>query len=215
MRISTLLPLLAFASVVPGSARSGPHEGGVMIVHAPEELGYTAGADYCGQSGLEQCTEADAVVEGDEITVAFLLAAFPQESSPRLAATFFGIHYDANEIEILDWNHCGDYHNTSNDWPDPASGIAIAWDEPQTDHVIEVLWVAARSISGNPATLAPGDNPTRGGGVYFLDDAVPANIDIAVDLGRLGFGGDPGYLPCPDAVPTVETSWGRVKGTYR
>jgi hypothetical protein len=203
-----LLPL-AVALMVPVSARSGPNEDGVVIVHAPVDVVYTSGIDYCGQSGLGECSEAVVAVEGDEIATAFLLAAFPPANSPRLAAVAFGIHYSGDDVAIVDWGFCGDFHLESVDWPGPASGAAVTWNEAQTDHLVEICWFAVRSVSGNPATFMPGDHPSRGGGVYFADDAIPANVDIAVDLGRLGFGGDGGYCPAqlqfPRCRPAGET----------
>lgn len=213
-KILLLLPL-AFALVAPGTSRSGPNAGGVVIFHALPDVDFSSGEDWCDQLDLENCPEAIVSDEGDGVATFFILAAFPVGGSPRLAGTTFGIHYSADDIEVLDWGVCGDFHLPTNDWPGPGSGTAVTWSEAQTDYIVEIHWLAAQSVSGNPANIAVGDHPSRGGGAYFADDDVPSNIDNAVDLGKFGFGGDGGYLPCPDPVPTVETTWGQVKVNYR
>jgi hypothetical protein len=201
--------------VVPATSWSGPNEGGVVIVHSPADIVYTDDVDYCGQSGIIRCFEADVRVEGTDIATFFILAAFPEANSPRLAGVTLGIGYSTDDIELVDWGTCGDFQLPTNDWPEPGSGSAVTWLEAQTDHVVEIHWFAAYNASGNPATFDVTEHPSRGGSVIFADDSIPAEIDIAVDHGRLGFGGEEGYLPCPDPVPVEQTTWGQLKATYR
>ena len=214
MRIIISTLLIAFLLTLSDTSWSGVNEGGVLIFHSPADVVFTSGEGYCGQSGIGNCSEADVSVEGGDFAVVFLLAAFPAANSPRLSGVAFGIDYNAADVEIVEWGVCGDFHLFTNDWPGPGSGSAVTWNEAQTDHLVEIHWFAARSVSGNPATLDVTEHP-QGDGVLFADDSIPPELDVPVDLGRLGFGGEEGYLPCPDPTPIKLTTWGQVKATYR
>ncbi len=213
MNAKLITPLVALLLFTPALSWSGPNEGGVVIFHQANDIVYTDDSDFCGQSGLDRCSDADVTVEGNELTIFYMLAAFPEASSPRLTGVCYGIDYDPAELSIVDTGACGDFHLYKN-WPEPGGGGCGTWNEAQTDHVIEIHWFAAYSVSGNSATLVFTDHPVQGG-VVFGDDSVPSELDVPVDLGRLGFGGAEGYLPCPDPVPVEERSWGEVKASYR
>lgn len=193
---------------VPETSWSGPNAGGVLILHAPVGVVET----QCSFSGLDDCNSANVRVEGSDLVPVFLLAAFPSESSPRLAGVALGIDYDPEKVLLAEWGACGDFELHQDEWPAPNTGIAVTWFDgnTQTDHLVEILWFAAYGI-GDPGTLDARGHPNGGGA--FADDDIPANLDPIADYGKLGFGMD-GYLPCPDATPVVPTSWGLVKATY-
>jgi hypothetical protein len=199
------------------SVWGGPNAGGVIIVHTNESLVYSDGNSYCGQSELGDCNDADVRIDDTATHILNVLAAFPAENSPRLAGVVFGIEYDEVHAEILDWDDCGDFalYGAAPDgdpWPSTGSYAAVTWNVGQTDHLVEILWVAIYGDS-EPGSfdLVPGH--VSGGA--FADDDVPANIDPIADYGRLGFFQD-GYLPCPSPpTPVQPSSWGSIKASYR
>jgi len=215
MKSITSALIVALVSIAPTNSWSGPNEGGVLILHAAADIVFTSGVDYCGQSGLANCSEAIVQVEGDDIATVFILAAFPGANSPRLAGVTLGIDYSRTNIGIIDWGSCGDFQLPTGDWPEPGSGSSVTWLEAETDHVVEIHWFGLGDYYGNATTFNVTEHPSRGGSAIFADDSIPAEIDIAVDHGRLGFGGAEGYLPCPDPVPIEQTTWGQLKATYR
>ena len=180
--------------VLASTAQAGPNVGGVVIAHVNEGVVYTGdNSGYCGQSGLEECSAADSRVDGTDLVVFYVVAAFP--GSPRLAGLTFGIDYDPADIVLVEWGACGEFELTDGDWPAPGSGVAVTWGEAQTDRAIECYWFAGYSYTGNPTEFRVTEHPARGSEPYFADDDVPSNLDTAIDTGSLGFNMD-GYLPC-------------------
>jgi hypothetical protein len=194
--------------LAPATSWSGPNAGGVLILHALPGVVES----HCGFSNIDSCNDANVRMEGGSAVNAWVLAAFPSAGSPRLAGVVFGLHYDENQVFVMDYQACGDFELHDNGWPDPDTGIAITWNEAQTEHLVELLWLSAYGVIDLPGTLDTRGHPQGGGA--FADDAIPANIDPIADYGRLGFGTD-GYLPCPDATPVMTTTWGSMKSTYR
>ena len=198
-----------------GTAAAGPTEGGTLILHANPDLVYSPSLEYCGSSGIESCAEALTRVpaDPDAYTVFFALAAFPSASSPSLTGVTFGVQYDAQELLVADTGSCGEFEIHTDDWPQPGSGTAMTWFTPQRQHLVELQWFSAYVLSDAASTTFDlSEHPTQGG--LFGSDG-HGHLDEIADYGRLGFGAD-GYLPCPDGpVPTVESSWGSVKGVFR
>lgn len=214
---SICLALATSLSLSSAPAWAGPNAGGVFILHANESLDYVPGIDYCGQSGLQDCNSADTRVDDVGPQVIHVLAALPAENDPRVTAVLFGIEYDEG-ITVVDWGTCGDVeilngNQEGEDWPAPGSIAAVTWNAAQTDHLFEILWLTVTNDSGEPASFSIVDTWV-GPSAAFGDDSVPTQVDPAADLGRLGFFED-GYLPCPDATPVEQSSWGAVKALYR
>lgn len=210
-------PLAISLALFATPVLAGPNEGGVFILHANESIDYAPGVDYCGQSGLRDCNAADVSVNEAGTHVIYVYGAFPAANDPRVSVLVFGLEYD-EELTVVDWGTCGDVELLSGnedgeDWPASGSVAVVAWNTVQTDHLLEVLWLAVRNDSGEPASIWIAPNWVDQSAA-FGDDSVPTQVDDAVDLGRLGFFED-GYLPCPDATPVEEASWGAVKALYR
>lgn len=192
MRIQRLLFLGQL--LLATSAFAGPNAGGVLMLHANESLVWSTGADFCGQSQLERCSDADVRVDGTGSTILYLLAAFPPAGSPRLAGVTFGLDYNTMEVAVEQWQMCGDFELPAEHWPLPNCGNAITWSEAQTKHIVEIGWFSAYTYSADPSPIAV--VPHECCGSAFADDAVPANLDAIADYGSVGFNTD-GYLPCP------------------
>ena len=92
--IATACILGGFFLSVPQQSRSGPNEGGVLIVNTAPELQVTADLDYCELYELTRC--ADAVTNlpsSSQSHIWWVVAAFPTDV-PRLIGIQFGIDYD-------------------------------------------------------------------------------------------------------------------------
>ena len=210
--IARLVGGFALAISMQNTAFSGPNAGGVLVVHAqPEGLYSVDDPAACGAPVPESCSTTRTRVEGEGPMLFSILAAFPEGSSPRVAAATFGIEYDAS-IHILDYESCGDRELVTDDWPASREGIGISWDTPETSQVFEMCaFLGYRD--GDPGLFSSWHHPTQG--AAFTDDSIANDPDPVVAFGSLGFGTD-GYLPCPDGpVATEERSWGNVKRIFR
>ena len=178
----------------PPEPGRGPNAGGTLIFHSNPGVVYTADQDdYCG-SMLDACENAiSETPEHYETAVIHLLAAFPDQSNPRLAGVTFGIAY-ADCVVLQAWGNCGDFELSNAEWPASGEGTAVTWSAAQTTQLTDIYWFAAYVYSVESATLDIISHPQ--GGTLFADDDVPSNLDPVADFGSFGFGMD-GYLPCP------------------
>lgn len=183
------------------SAEIGPNSGGTLIVHATPLTIYSFGTDYCGLSGLEDCDDANVTLPaGTTQYVIWIVAAFPDGSSPRLKGVTFGIDYDPDLVTIVpnSLSGCGALEVPTQPpvlcptWPEPGSGNGITWDEAQTSQLVDVYWFAVYG-SGGQFRVTPHDCHET----TFGDDSIPSVYDPVEGFGALGFGMDPGLLPCP------------------
>ncbi|MCA9758209.1 MAG: hypothetical protein KDA27_20610, partial [Candidatus Eisenbacteria bacterium] len=199
----TLATVAGFALAT--SAFGGPNQGGIVIAHVSEGLVYTDDSTgYCGQSTLEDCKDADARIDGTDVAIFHILAAFG--GTPRFSGTTIGIDYDPEEIILVDWGVCGDFELPTEAWPEPGTGVAVTWAEAQLTRVTEIYWFAAYSYTGSPSEFVIGPHPHRGIEPFFADDDIPSNLDVAIDTGTLGFNMD-GYQPCaPERACAIELS---------
>lgn len=206
--LRSLPPALACFMVVgafvPGLALAGPHEGGTLILHSADIvfcLDEDVPGDLCGtsqnQDPLLDCN--DAVVHESTTSAVYpiVYAAFPATSSPRLAGIVFGIEYDPFQFYVLYAQGCGDFELPTGNWPNSGEGTAVTWNTAQTDHLVQIYFFAGYNYYGEDTSFDLIPHPIGGGN--FADDAIPSNLDPIANYGRLGFFGDPGYLPCPIA----------------
>ncbi|MCA9756230.1 MAG: hypothetical protein KDA27_10530 [Candidatus Eisenbacteria bacterium] len=190
--------LVSIALCVPRSGLAGPNANGTLIVHAPPGIVYCDFGTPCEQTdahGPASCEEANTNVGSPESTVWSVYAAFPQSDAPRLSGVTFGIDYDIDTVAILDSGACGDFELPTGDWPRPGAGTAVTWSVAQTSALTHVYAFAGYEYYGQDVSFDLTPHPSQGG--YFADDDVPSNLDPIVDYGKLGFNGNPGYLPCP------------------
>jgi hypothetical protein len=208
-----------------GAAESGPNAGGTLILHTTAQVPPCStyeSTDLCTRcldelpdNAIDRCEDARATVPPSiDVNAFWVMAAFPPQGSPSLGEVAFGIEYDPLRIEIGFTLACADGVVYTTDWPSSGSGSVVSWEEPRTDHLIVVHGFYAYS-DGTPTELSVVPHPDHGG--YFADGETPPHVDLVDDYGRLGFGGESGYLPCPEEPPTIPTplSWGRIKARNR
>ena len=175
------LPVIGFA---------GPNAGGSLIIHANRALSYTDGnTGYCAQSALASCDEAVVTVpaNSDSTVVFYVLASFPENSSPRLLGLTYGIQYNSALISLDDYGVCAEHELAMDTWPASGSGTSVVWDAAQTATLTEVYWFAAHTYAKvSSATFALTAHPDQDG--LFGDDSVPAQLDEIAAYGELGFG---------------------------
>ncbi|MCA9759242.1 MAG: choice-of-anchor D domain-containing protein, partial [Candidatus Eisenbacteria bacterium] len=200
-RASILLSLLTVVGLVLAMtthALAGPNAGGVLIVHGDPE--FAATGSECGAINLNYCNQADPWLPADgERYTWWVLAAFPDGSSPRMTGVQFGIDYWSDEVEITDWGICGDLAIPDQNWPQPGSGISVVWTSTQTSQVTPVGWFETRVLQayvGYSAYVYIEESSRPEGGA-FVDDSVPGILDPIADYGVMGFG-DPGENYCPE-----------------
>ena len=202
-----LAPLLVAMSVVSGSSRistpvyAGPNTDGSLILHVEKitQISRSDGAravDQCGRSTLRDCAEATVTVEGDgSRLLVYLFAAFP--GGGRVQGATFGIDYGGPPLSQNDVGTCADFELPSSDWPEPFSGNAVTFANPQSGRLIELAWFYVYAEYGG--YFAAGDHPTQLS--EFADDSIPSETDPVEHYGILGFGLI-GENPCLEGVPT-------------
>jgi len=198
--VTLTVAVALLASISPVLA--GPNAGGSLICH-DAHFTYTDGgtlSECLRGTALVDCGTADA-----ELDSAYsyhsprqfkVYAAFPPESNPRLMGIAWGIEYEAENLSLLSWGHCGDFEISDTDWPAPGSGSHVTWNWPQTAHIVPIYYFYAYLPHGTGSTalfrLIP--HPTYGG--LFGDDSVPAVLDSIAAYGALGFD-MAGWTACP------------------
>ncbi|MFN8548228.1 MAG: hypothetical protein U0527_09785 [Candidatus Eisenbacteria bacterium] len=175
-------------------ALAGVNAGGVILLSTEEALTYQPDGVDCGELQLRSCVEADTRVDGTEITVVSVLAEWKDSAAPRLSGVSFGISYDENSIQVVDWGRCSDFALPDGAWPGSGSGIGLSWNQPVTATRARVMWFALQHLDATPVTFAVVAHPVQG--ARFADDSVPAKLDTVVGLGTLGFDTN-GTAPCP------------------
>jgi hypothetical protein len=191
LRFLLVLPL-GFLTI--GIAAAGPNDGGVLLLHAAPFEG-RIGRPICGLVGLSDCADARVNIPATDFMAWSVFAAFAEGSDPRLLSVTFGVEHDPN-IYLANWESCGPIETPDSDWPNPGSGTKVSWGISQTAEITEVYAFLGYAYYGSGAfCLFP--HPTQGG--WFGDDSTPPVLDPIADYGCLGFGDNPGYLPCPVA----------------
>ncbi len=201
MRRFYLLCALACTVLFAASnAWAGPNANGVLLLHANEGITYCSdNTSYCGQAGLMTCEATDASVQGNRVFVWFVIASFPDGSSPRLSGMTFGIQYDAS-VSLMAQGACGDFELPTSDWPSSGSGTALTWNAPRTALLSTAYWFAGYNYyAPTPALFALKPHPTQGGS--FADDSIPSILDPILGYGTLGFD-QPGTVICALPHPT-------------
>jgi hypothetical protein len=193
-------------TVLFGPALAGPNAGGVILLHCNEGIEFSSSSyDYCGQSGLSECAEADVRVDRETPAVFYALAAFPESSSPRMISVSFGVNYDPALLALVGHGRCADSEMTDDTWPAPATGAIVFWQTAQTGRLTEFYWFAAYDYAGAQASFQLTPHPWSEG--LFCDDSSYGYLDPIADYGTLGFFTD-GYLPCPPSNPALEVAEG-------
>ncbi|MBK8232190.1 MAG: S8 family serine peptidase [Candidatus Eisenbacteria bacterium] len=155
---------------------------------------------------MTSCGATNHTVPTDVPKIIHILAAFPSASAPRLKGASFGISYNPELISIPASGHCADFAQFSSGWPYTGSGVALSFDAPKVDALVELAWIAAYAVPGSSFTqITLTDGPA--GRAMFADDSEPAFEDPVIGFGMFGFG-NCGKRACPDTSlpPTVDHS---------
>ncbi len=192
------LPLLALLLIAPlARADSDDLSGGVLLVHAPPSLTYTASASWCDSTHLEDCEDQVTSIPTDssKTVVWFILSAWSEEKS--FTAVEFGLgDFDPESFLFSESGLCLDhamalYHG---DWPGPNTGVAIASnDDAWTGQLVPIAWFAGYNYAEGD-TIAITENPaTEHAGWVSGESRTTYDAEC---LGALGLGAD-GLLCCP------------------
>src|SRR5690606_20150576 len=149
---------------------------------------------------MQACNPTSGKAVG-ETAVWWILAAFPEDSCPRLVGLTMGLGWDppSENMVFVGWGKCSDgLEISTDDWPEEfaGTGTAITWLSPRLTRLTEVYWFAGYAYYG-PVELRITAHPTQGSD--FVDDSVPGQLDpITPDRrGTFGLGGATGYNPTP------------------
>jgi len=246
------LGVLAVGLIATG-AMAGPNEGGVLVVHATS-LAYTSDAtSYLGQSGvacgqdgpeppdIPVCPPYDPVggaipcvptaanptasVADSESFIWYVMAAFSDQSCPKLKAVGFGFDYDEDALGIAAWGYTDgtvsafaveqESRYDSRPFPAPGASTGLSFQSVRTSRLQELYWFAGYAYSAGAVkrfSIIGHTNPLNH---FFIDDAVPGVEDPITGYGYMGFLGETGSNPEPTAPsPIDETTWGQIKATY-
>ncbi|MCA9726532.1 MAG: hypothetical protein R3E12_14255 [Candidatus Eisenbacteria bacterium] len=197
--ITALACLIAISASAPRPAQGGVNEGGVLLVTTDPTLEFSAGTTYCDAFTLSRCEDGITNLPAPDVArVWWVSLAFPVTSNPRVKGTNFGVQYDADHLALFDYRACGDFEIPYEGWPASGTGTAVTWTTTQAATLVPVYWFAGYADASTSFDM--GVHPTQGG--VIADDSVPAQVDPIAAFGSLGFGTDPGSLPCPTGEPT-------------
>lgn len=181
---------------------AGRNAGGALIVHTDDAVTYTGTADYCATNFLPaSCEAAITRTDKDENTpaVIWLLAAFPDTSSPAATAIQFGIEHNlpANEGYFERYAMCATLEMPDQGWPETGFGNLLSFGStPKTDHLFPFYWFAAYGFEG--AHLGTRTYPSTDE-AKFVDDGSPPGEDPITSFGTLRWGAD-GANNCPAGI---------------
>lgn len=248
---STVVGLAAVVALAATAidAYAGKNAGGYLVFYTNDSVVYTSDDEpYAGKSGVtcpedtqfpcppydgNNCSANKSIVQAaasstktNDYVVWWLLAGWPEETCPRLAALQFGIQYDETKVSINSSGTDADFELTTarngRDWPAPGSGTALTWNSPRTSHLKEVYWFTGY-VYAEAATFSVAIHPAGNSWPVFGDDDTPAGLD---EIGS-GYGGTPNvnFLPVlglagsldgnnGDITPIRKQTWGGVKALY-
>ncbi len=188
----TLFLLLLAPLLIASLAQADPDDlsGGVLLVHAPPSLTYTASASWCDSTHLDDCEDQVTSIPTDssKTVVWFILSAWAEEKS--FTAVEFGLgDFDEESFLFSESGLCLDhamalYHG---DWPGPNTGVAIATNtEPWMGQLVPIFWAAGVNYAAAD-TIAITENPATGHAGWASESRESFDAEC---LGALGLGID-------------------------
>ena len=228
------LSLLLLAGL-PSISEAGPNAGGVLVVHATtivytaDPSGYAGDSGVaCGQDGpappgVQQCPPYDPIdgaipcspsaanptstMPAGVPHVWYVMAAFPENSCPRLKGVSFRVDYERTRMVILAQGPASGTFEVTLDsdldgqpFPASGSGTGVAFDTVRTSLLQEVYWFAGYAYGcagGAVFSLRAKDREDHA----FVDDSQPPLQDYIAGFGDLGLGGAIGFYPFPLPEP--------------
>jgi len=167
--------------------------GGVFIVHAPESIQFSPGADWCQKyadeyalSGTgEQIPRLDSA--GD-MRVWYVLAAWEEDRS--FCGYEFGLgNYDPSTFYFTEYGSCslgGNEFSTSN-WPGPNQGTTLGYSDTMSGSIVPIYWFAGYAYYAGQVPLTANPDTDFGG---FRNCLSPAHNFSAACFGVLGVNTD-------------------------
>lgn len=172
-----LAPIVFLTLMLPLPATAGRNANGALIVHTDDAVTYTSTGDYCQTSFLPaSCEAAITRTDKDENTpaVIWLLAAFPDTSSPAVTTIQFGIDHNlpANEGYFEAHGKCAELEMPDAGWPETGFGNLVSFGSTaKTDLLFPFYWFAAYGFEG--AYLGTRTYPSTGEAKFVGDENPP------------------------------------------
>jgi hypothetical protein len=200
--------------ILSPEALAGRNSGGALVVHTDPATSYTAGMSYCGMAAADpsNCTSARtrADVAGGGAVIIWVLAAFPDASSPGVSVVQFGI--EMSGASVLAHGPCPTdaVAIPGSGFPGPSSGVSVGF-LPIYDTLFPFYWFAVQGSSGDRFGTAR--DPDAGRAV-FVDDSASFEEDEISRFGHVTWGSD-GANECPNPIEVRSADWGKIKDSYR
>jgi hypothetical protein len=180
-------------------AIAGRNANGALIVHTDDAVTYTATGDYCLTTYLPaSCEVAVTRTDKDEDTpaVIWLLAAFPDTSSPAVTTIQFGIEHNLppGEGYFESYGKCGALEMPDEGWPETGFGNLLSFGSTsKTELLFPFYWFAAYGFEG--AYLGTRTYPNTDE-AKFVDDRNPPVEDLVTRFGEVRWQAT-GFNECP------------------
>jgi hypothetical protein len=194
------LPLITLI-VIGTSAQAGRNADGAMVVHTDDTIEYSAGAQFCESPPLPtECvglnTNAHQGIEREQVI--WLLAAFPDASSPGVTTIQFGITHNIppNQGYFTQQTACGPMPLELPDtgWPETGFGNLVAYGVPVYEHLFRFYWFAL-FVDGPDNYFGTRTYPSTNE-AKFVDDGSPPIEDLCTLFGTVRWDGN-GTNSCP------------------
>lgn len=202
-RIFLFLCWVLFA-VAPVTA--GPNSNGAIIVHTNDAYSYLSTSICSTSLGLPPtCADAITRTEKANGAVVWFLASFLAEASPSVAGIYFGVSFDAANLDPgTRHGICGPPGSVAipdAGWPGNGAGNSVAFGTPRTGSTLfPFYYFEVDEFSGLPGPyLCSAINPL-GGYAAFFDDALPPAQDDVARFGCVKWYQDGGNS-CPESQP--------------
>jgi hypothetical protein len=186
-------------------ALAGRNANGALVVHTDDSIQYSNTPDYCMTAVPGSCSELNTRTDVPYgiPAVVWLLAAFPDGSSPTVTRIQFGIHHNlpVGEWYFLQARPCGPSPLELPDegWPEPNDcGNIVAFESPVYDQIFKYYIFGVYLESGQffGTRTYPSTDEAQ-----FVDDGDPPRADRIYNFGTIRWGA-PGENQCP--TPPVE-----------
>jgi hypothetical protein len=190
--------LFAMIGFVSGPAHAWRNAGGAMIVHTMP-VSYRTINDYCNDVLFPPpATCEDAVTNSnmdDYSAVMWVLAAFPEGSSPALTAFQFGIYHNLPDEAFIYQSPCALLEIPDPYWPESGTGTACALGRVvYPAGLLKMYWFAVDGFDG--AYIGTGPYPSGPGVAQFCDDGQPPQLDDCYLFGTMRWHAE-GENQCP------------------
>ena len=183
--------------------RPSRNVGGAMVLHVDDSICYSTDIDYCSIDPLPAtCADLVTNVTRDPSVeaVVWMVAAFPDNSSPGVTAFQVGIAGDIPADYYTDFAPCGPGVLEIPDatWPAPGTGTACAFGVPVYSRLFKMYWFAV-TAPGAGSSISTTNYPNGDHHAEWADDGDPPLIDNCYNFGRVVWGGE-GQNQCPGSL---------------